>query len=409
MNRIFLSSVSACFLFTFSLVRAGDVYHLTPPPAPIPPTYFGMHIHQAADKTPWPAVSMASWRLWDARVAWPQLEPKPGQWQFGVLDKYLALAKEHQVQVLLPLGLSPQWASARPQEKSVYGLGFAAEPRNIEDWRKYVSTVVTHCKGRVGAYEIWNEPNNKGFWTGSTEQLIELTRETYTIVHSIDSHAVVVSPAATTLDGVPWLEEFLRNGGGNYVDAIGYHFYVSPQAPEAMVPLAQRVREVMAETRTSEKPLWNTESGWQIPKPFPSDYLAAAYLARAYILNWASGVQRFYWYAWDNHSWVSIETTEPDNRSLTAAGHAYETVYEWLVGTEMKFCDEDANQTWTCELSRNGSPRWIVWNSAGTREFAVPAAWRVQTVTPMFGEQKEIRLTEIEVNVMPQLVDGLNP
>lgn len=402
-------SLALCFLAALSLVREGDTTTLSPPPEPIPAAYFGMHIHLAADKTPWPEAPMASWRMWDARVAWPQLEPKPGQWQFALLDKYLALAKEHQVEVLLPLGLSPQWASARPEEKSVYGLGFAAEPKNIEDWRKYVAAVAAHCKGRVFAYEVWNEPNNKGFWTGSTDELVNLTREAYSIIHRIDSQAVVVSPAATTINGVPWLEEFLRDGGGNYVDVVGYHFYVSPQSPEAMVPLIQKVRDVMAESRANGKPLWNTESGWQIPKPFPSDYLAAAYLTRAYILNWAAGVQRFFWYAWDNHTWVSIQTTESDNRTLTAAGRAYEDVYRWLAGAEMKSCSEDADQTWTCELTRNGSPQWIVWNPAGKREFAIPSAWRVRTITPVFGEQAEIRLNEVQINEMPQLLDGLNP
>jgi hypothetical protein len=43
----------------------------------------------------------------------------------------------------------------------------------------------------------------------------------------VDSSNVVVSPSANGVHGVSWLEEFLRKGGGSYVDIIAYHLYVS--------------------------------------------------------------------------------------------------------------------------------------------------------------------------------------
>jgi hypothetical protein len=185
-----------------------------------------MHIHNAATTTPWPPIPIGSWRLWDSRVAWPQLEPNKGQWNLALLDQYLSLAEEHKTEVLLPLGLSPQWASARPMEHSVYQPGNAAEPANVADWQNYVDTVATHCKGRVHAYEIWNEPNEKGFWTGTTSQMVILTQAASNIIHRIDPSAIVISPSATTSTGPTWLSEFFNYGGGKYVDVIGYHFYV---------------------------------------------------------------------------------------------------------------------------------------------------------------------------------------
>ena len=286
---------------------------------PIPASFFGMHIHRAGGATPWPEVPFAEWRLWDAFVAWPSLEPRKGQWHFEMLDRYVALAERGGVGLLLPLGLSPAWASSRPSEKSTYSPGNAAEPTDIRDWRTYVRTVATRYKGRIHEYEIWNEPNLKGFWTGDVGQMIDLTREAYEVIHRIDPDARVVSPSATGPNGAGWLREFLRRGGGQYVDVIGYHFYVMPQPPEMMVPLINNVREVMRENGAGAKPLWNTETGWGYPRPFPSRELAASYLVRAHLLAWSSGVQRFYWYAWDNHTWVSLQTTEPDNSTLNRA------------------------------------------------------------------------------------------
>jgi hypothetical protein len=92
------------------------------------------------------------------------------------------------------------------------------------------------------------------------------------------------------------LSEFLSKGGGEYVDIIGYHFYVTPKPPETMVPLVEKVKKIMQQNGAGDKPLWDTETGWFPPSQFDSGELAAAYLARSYLILWAEGVQRLYWY-----------------------------------------------------------------------------------------------------------------
>ena len=299
-----------------------------------------MHIHRAGNPVPWPSVPVGSWRFWDAHVAWADMAPHKGEYHFEYLDRYLALAEEHNAEVLYPLGLTPRWASSRPDEKSAYQPGWAAEPRDIEDWRNYVTTIVEHCKGRVHAYEIWNEPNYKPFWTGDVDGVLRLTREASQIIRKLDPQAVIVSPAATTASGTKWLAEFLSKGGGQFVDVIGYHFYVNTQPPEAILPIIAQVKKIMADNHQSAKPLWNTEIGWLRPSQFASEDLCAAYLARTYILAWAAGVQRTYWYAWD--SGPPLEMVEHDFRTLKPAGQAYGVIHSWLVGARLNNCRMDA-------------------------------------------------------------------
>src|SRR5215472_15169728 len=95
---------------------------LQPPKAAIPASYFGMHIHSLANPvpTPWPSLPVPEWRLWDAGVTWADLQPAKGQWRFERLDGYISLAEQHGTGVLLTLGGSPSWASAKPQLKSNY-------------------------------------------------------------------------------------------------------------------------------------------------------------------------------------------------------------------------------------------------------------------------------------------------
>ena len=354
--------------------------HLSAGSAAVPKVYFGMHIHRAGTTTAWPPVPFGSWRLWDARVVWPNLEPERDVWDFTSLDKLISLAEQHGVRVVVPLGLSPQWASARPNEPSIYGPGCGAEPLHLDDWDEYVRTVAMRYRGRVDAYEIWNEPNYSLFYTGSVDEMVELTRHADQIIKTVDPTALVVSPSATHgTSGVEWLESLLHRGGGNYVDVIGFHFYSA--TPEDMARLMVTVRGVMAVEGVGRKQLWDTEATWSKPKPFPSPQLGAAYLARSYILSWAAGVQRVMWYAWDNHGFASIQLTNEQQNMITPAGQAYGSVISWLQGNRITACDSTLEETWTCTLAVRNRTCWIVWNAQSDTVFRVPRPWGVTSST----------------------------
>jgi len=361
------------------------------PADPIPASYFGLHIHRAVSTlrfpqaAVWPSVGFAGWRLWDAGVAWPQLEPSPGTWHFDELDHYVALADSHHVEILLTLALSPTWASARPEEPSGYAAGNAAEPKSMTDWRDYVRTVATRYRGRIRQYEIWNEPNLKQFFTGDIETMVRLVAVADTVLKEVDSNNVLVSPPATTYRGVRWLDAFLAAGGGRYVDVIGFHFYVSPQPPEAMAPLIDSVWAIIHRNNLDRKPLWNSETGWFIANretlvapvgtgnDFRSKVLtdseASAYVARAFTIAWAHNVRRFYWYAWDN---TAMGLTEADGQKAKAPATAYSVIHDWLVGRQMISCRPDSTGTWVADLiPPQGGHEFLVWRPQGLQVFPV--------------------------------------
>jgi hypothetical protein len=372
---------------------------LVPKQIPIPAKYFGMHIHHMLDtsgnvpQTPWPDVNIPTWRLWDVRTTWTDIEPARGVFQFGELDKLVDLAAAHRTEIQLTFGFTPGWASSRPSEVSIYRPGGAAEPINFDDWRAFLQQVANRYKGRIHIYEIWNEPNLKMYWSGSVSQMIQLSQIANEVFKGIDPSVILVSPSATGPGGISWLKDFVRLGGGRYVDVIGYHFYVNPDPPETMLPLIASVHSIMRDNGLGETPLWDTEAGWSRPKPFPSPDLAAGYLARAFILNWASGVSRFYWYAWDNHGWVSLETTEADDKTPTPAGLAFGTVQSWLGGAVMNSCSKDRDESWTCQITRDGQKAWIMWNPDQTQCVDLPIKSRSFVAT-----QLEMKPTPVSGN-----------
>ena len=114
MKKLAPALLAVMVFLSFLTLRAA--VQLTPPSQLIPSTFFGMHFQNG--NTPWPSVPVGSWRLWDTSTRWPDIEPGKGRWNFNGLDKYLALAQQHDTQVLLTLGVTPQWASAHPDLKS---------------------------------------------------------------------------------------------------------------------------------------------------------------------------------------------------------------------------------------------------------------------------------------------------
>jgi Glycosyl hydrolases family 39 len=421
-NRILAVILGVMMLAAATPTPQGGLSHdssLQPPDDPISIKLFGLHIHRAASTTPWPNAPFGTWRLWDAYAAWPNLESERGKWNFETLDKYVSLAEKGGVDILLPLGLSPGWASARPSEGSAYSPGNAAEPKNLDDWRDYVRTVAGRYKGRVSYYEIWNEPNLKQSFSGSPEQMIALVRIAYETLKQVDPAITVVSPSPTGIVGLHWLDQFLQKGGGAYVDVIGYHLYVSPQPPEAIVDLVAHVREVMATSGVRTKPLWDTETGWRIENhqtnvspgtgtwsKVLSDTEASAYVARSYILSWAAGVSRFYWYAWDNGI---MGLTEADGKTLKPSAMAYVEAGKWLVGSRMISCNPDAQGTWIAQIARPGGYRaWIVWSTEGSVEFDIPAQWGAQDMHDLSGGLRNLKGSRsLRIDQTPVMVEGL--
>jgi len=365
----------------------------------------------------WPTTPFGTWRLWDAYVAWPNLEPLKGQWQFDLLDRYVTLATNNNVELVLPLGLSPQWASARPNETSSYGPGNAAEPANMEDWQNYVTTVATRYKGVIHNYELWNEVNLTGFYSGSVDNMVEMAKEAYQIIKAIDPSARVISPSCVgDASTVNWFQQFLAKGGGNYADVIGYHFYVSPNAPEAMVPFINDTKKIMSNNNLSTKPLWNTESGWYIQNQdgsvvgsgsfsnVLSPDQASGYVARAYLLNWASGVDRFYWYAWDNYNMGFVEK---DGKTVKAPAVAYGQVLQWLKGATMTSCAKNNQGSWVSQIAlADGHTGWAVWNPDNSITMQLPTEWRAKQVRDLTGGATNIINNQVTIGPNPILIEN---
>ena len=139
------------------------------------------------------------YRLWDMDVAWRNVNPQPGVFDWSILDRRVALVESWGGRPFLVLGLTPQWAAQNPGAGDPrWGAGSASPPASTESWNTYVREVANRYGGRIAGYELWNEANLTTFWQGSASELFAMSQSAYGIIKAANPSAVVAAPSITT-------------------------------------------------------------------------------------------------------------------------------------------------------------------------------------------------------------------
>ncbi len=385
-------------------------------PAPIDSAFFGVHDHDPVGEAAggWPDGPVGSMRAWDAAVTWRDIEPAPGQYEFGRLDALVDTAEQNDSDVLLVLGQTPAFHAVDPAAESFYGEG-ASSPPKIAAWKMYVRTVAERYAGRPVLLQVWNEANVSGFWSGTPQEMAELTKAAHDAIADVDPRPTLVSPALVTrLSGQrKWIDEFYAStveGApvADYVDVVSLQLYPEEEGtPESSMELLAAMRTVLEEHGV-DKPIWNTEINYGLTglevEPAPTKEQQAN-VAQTFLLNAANGVERVYWYGWDQQTIVDTLLTEPDGATVTPAGEAFGTVREWLVGSVVTSCAPDADGTYTCVLEGEGGASTVFWNPQGSATVDVPEG--ATTVERIGGRDKPVPADgKLSVGPLPVRVDA---
>jgi hypothetical protein len=375
-----------------------------------------MHILQFGS-LPWPKLPIGAIRLWDNDVRWADLQPSGPSWDptaLKRLDTLVNTSRAHGADPLLVLGMTPSWA-ARSCKHFVDGTEWGvatcspAATGASSPWANYVRFLAKRYKGKVHAYETWNEPNLRNGWNDSPARLAALQATAKSVLRSVDPGIRLLSPsiAITCCDPVGWLDNYLGRSGGTSFDIVGIHLYPAPhQVPEWSMSMLAQVRTVLAKHGV-HAPVWDTELnvGRKIANETYGGSLGAALLARALIIGTANGVSRNFWYAANDHVWSGIELETSNYRSLTPAGVAYGIVRGWLVGSRLTPCTTASTSGYNvvqCGIVRaDGSKGLIAWTTAGSVSLALPAG--AKSIQPLAGAAHPAA-GEVQLTVQPQLV-----
>jgi hypothetical protein len=180
---------------------------------------------------------------------WQSVEPTPGVWDYTYYDAYMTAAQARGQRVLGILDYT--------HTKLGHGDLKYIQPDQIPAFLEYVNHTVLRYRDQVTAFEIWNEPNHWGFWSGPEEDFFALFNATANFIHEIAPEVVVAGPGIAGHDPT-YLARMFEGGLLTHVDALSFHPYSSH--PDQIY---HKIREVhaLAASYGYEGEIWITEVG----------------------------------------------------------------------------------------------------------------------------------------------------
>jgi len=190
-------------------------------------------------------------------------------------DNIVELAENHDLEIIARLSNPPAWSRALTNTVGPY-----APPDDVGDWGDYVHAVVSRYKGRIGVYQLWNEPNVYPEWGErpvDPEGYTELLCEGYRRAKEADPNAVIMSGAlaqtvsldpgpgpATGMNEFVFLQRMYDAGAGACFDILSVNDYMLWSGPtdRRMRPLnvnfsrPRYVRDIMVANGDAHKPIW---------------------------------------------------------------------------------------------------------------------------------------------------------
>ncbi len=163
------------------------------------------------------------------QVQWSAIEPvEKGGFDWAELDRVVNSAHDSGLNILLSVAKTPNWALAPGVDHG--------PPANPNDFADFMRTLAIRYRGKVQAYELWNEANLAIEWKPVTPApFVELLRVTYTALKQADPNAVAIMGALTptgvidpniAIDDVEYMRQLVAYNNGevaNYFDVLGVH------------------------------------------------------------------------------------------------------------------------------------------------------------------------------------------
>jgi polysaccharide biosynthesis protein PslG len=339
--------------------RSQAALELGPPfPSALPrPNPLGVNVF--LEQEPDPAKRQRSLELLHAagvgwirqQLPWEQIEPTTrGSYvdlQFGTstwakYDDIVDRANALGVQVVLRLDTSPRWALPPGASDGL------SPPVHDEDYWDFVAMVATRYRGRVLAYQVWNEPNLSSEWGGQPPNAADYDRllaGAASRIHEADPGASVLMAAlaptltedASAENELVYLRQLYDVGIPSSVDALAVQAYGlrggpdDPRVDQTDVTFSrpELVRQEMVRNGDAARPLWATEVGWNVNPPSMPEQrfgrvtpvLQARYTVRAFARAasrwpWLQRLAVWYWKRPDatdrDQDWYWFRLADPD-------------------------------------------------------------------------------------------------
>lgn len=245
-------------------------------------------------------------RLWDCGVTWKDIHVGPNQYDWSRLDHLVSLYSDRKI--VYVVAATPQWLAIDPNASHFapwLGPGTNSLPSDLNEFNKFIWNLTTRYKGKIHAYEIWNEPQLADFMYPYTRKNINrlalMTKRAYNTIKAIDPSVLVLSASVLprrSSGGMRRARRFLRalKKRGWPVDRVTCHIY--PEVGEGPIRWALYLTDVRQEVRRLNGPLlvWVTETNYNLLGPVIDGEQAEIFVRNTYSM---AGNSPIFWYGWN--------------------------------------------------------------------------------------------------------------
>ncbi len=246
------------------------------------------------------------------KFPWREIEGiEKGQFDWYRADYIVNETERAGLKLIVRLDQQPYWSEPADNQWQENG-----PPGNLADFGDYCGAVAARYRGRIGAYQVWNEPNLTREWGNRPPDpaaYTALLRACYTAIKAADPDAIVVSAglaptgtnSAEAMPDTDFLQGMYDAGATAYFDVLGVNApgYKAPpelspadaEAPEYgggrwfAFRHVEDLRALMVANGDGRKQVAVLELGWTLDQVNPNyawhavdEATQAAYLVGAY-------------------------------------------------------------------------------------------------------------------------------
>ena len=212
------------------------------------------------------------------RFVWSEIESSRGEYDWARWDEVVAATHDHGLALIAVLDTTPDWANP-------VGVSSSGPPQELNDFGRFAGEFAGRYKGRIQAYQIWDEPNLSAHWG---ERFVEpaayarLLREAAVNIRRVDTQGLILTAALApttetgplNLSDVEFLSQLYAANGARWFDVVAaepYGFTLPPgeTANSGVLNFARvnLLRQVMVANGDADKAIWLTSFGWSVAGP----------------------------------------------------------------------------------------------------------------------------------------------
>jgi Abnormal spindle-like microcephaly-assoc'd, ASPM-SPD-2-Hydin len=191
---------------------------------------------------------------------------------YSGLDEVIALSEQYHVRVIGDLFTIPWWIAAC---QIPTGNPARCGTDDLADYRSMIAQIVARADPFIRDWEIWNEPDNGGFFTGTPQQYAQMLRAAHDAIKEIDPQANVLLGGISGTSGMGWLAQVFAVPGADAAHAFDIaNIHERGRLDALAADVASWKRFLGGYSFTG--PLWVTEHGYPSDPAFQYDPAYAA-------------------------------------------------------------------------------------------------------------------------------------